>query len=122
MDRLPESIRKKMTLWRLGLCSMPKEYVEWHKKRAQDELGCLMLDYPISVLETKMVNDGWFDGMRVLCARIQTADGEEMTIRYSDSNQNFMRDTGHGWALLRRSSLGECKGLHEEFEDETITG
>lgn len=102
---LPQDISKKMNLWRQGAIWMPKEYIEFHAERAKEELEALKEQFGIRVVETSLISDGWLDGMKVIRAIVETPSRKLLDLKYSDSGQNFMRDTGHGQVMLFDTDL-----------------
>ena len=84
---LPVEISNEMHLWRIGLESFPKSYVDFHKKLAEEELENLKKQNVI--IHNKYMNsDGWLDGMKVLYAIIEK-DNKFFKISWNDGIQKF---------------------------------
>lgn len=107
---LPESIDKKMRLWRMDLCCMPEEYIEFHANLAKPTLDALVAEHRLKVHRTYMESDGWLDGMRALHAIVEEKSGRLVKLSWHDGNQEFFEhyDKGGGSGPYRlRSTRGE---------------
>lgn len=107
---LPVEIINEMKLWRLGLESFPKSYIQFHKELAEKEIENLKKQNVI-VHRTYMNSDGWCDGMRVLFAIIEV-NNELMKIHWHDGNQEFFRESVSGGSFpFRLSELSKKKDI-----------
>lgn len=97
--KIPESIEKKMRMWRRGVISIPQEYIQFHKDLAEKALK--EMPSIVTVHRTYMADDGWLDGMQFLHAIIETGRGKLHKIKWCDS-QHFMEEMpSGGWGLFR---------------------
>lgn len=103
---LPEALKASMALYRLDLAPLPEGYIEWQVKLAQTERERLEEAYRLTVHAEAMVNSGWADGMRELQLVVETRSGKLLKLRWCDSNQGFLVDTGHGQTALFPADLG----------------
>lgn len=79
-------IERKMKLWRDGFSSLPKEYIEYHKKLAENSLEeAKAKGYKIH--NTFMELDGWLDEMKVLFAIIESPEGKLLKVHWQDANK-----------------------------------
>jgi len=90
-EKLPKEIARQMDAWRAGSAPLPQSYVRWNRKKAEARLEALCEDHRLQVHSTEMIDDGWFDGMQVLRAIIETTRGQLLSLKWNDSNQDFMR-------------------------------
>lgn len=104
---LPASIEKQMKLWRMDLIGMPKEYIEFHLNLAEARLAALKATFGFRVVETKMKDAGWFDGMRELNVIIETKRGTLYKLVWCDSNQDFMQKFSAGAGSFNADELFE---------------
>jgi hypothetical protein len=104
-----QSLVRAMTMWRNGLVSFPKSYIDYHEQYARAELEAISKFYDFKVIATEMATDGWMDGMRLLEAVIETPRGKLQKLTWHDSHSNghFMlkgQDCG-GSGLLTEADL-----------------
>lgn len=96
-----DTIRAEMSAYRLGLAPLPKSYVDLHQKLAWDDLARFLVAQGRVVVTTRIVPDGWCDGMEVLEV---VAANEEGVVRFvwSDANGGswFRRCASGGSALV----------------------
>lgn len=59
-------LKRRMKLWRMGECPLPQEYVMMHKAAALADMPRFLASLNLSCAGTRMVSDGWMDGMRVV--------------------------------------------------------
>lgn len=90
--KLPLEIANKMTLWREGFISLPKDYIEFYKNLAEKALAQLN----VTVHNKWMASDGWADGMQVLWAVVETRKGELFKIYWHDGSQRFFQQSPTG--------------------------
>jgi len=103
-----KDIEPQMKMYRKGLLPLPQSYIDYHRDLAMQSLSSLMQNGLI-VKETKMVSDGWMDGMKVLQAVVQLpVTDQEMTISWGDSNSKG------GWA--KHFESGGRGGVNMESE------
>lgn len=93
---LPANLSNSMKLWRDGFLPMPQEYIEFHLNLAEKRLQVLKDAYGFRVVETKLKDAGWFDGMKELNAIIETKRGSLHKLVWCDSNQDFMEKMPSG--------------------------
>ncbi len=96
---LPETLKRPMAAWRAGIADMPAGYIEFHKGLAMVEKARLEAAFGLRVHATRMVDDGWFDGMRALEMVCETRSGRLLKLKWHDTNQGFMvacASGGHG--------------------------
>lgn len=97
----PQKIKKQMDLWREGLIAIPDEYIDFHRKLAEEELEKIK-EYGFEVEDKWMSSDGWLDGMRVLYVDIKDLrTGEIYKIAWDDGNQEYFYSGGVGSSPLR---------------------
>jgi hypothetical protein len=98
-------LKRRMKLWRMGEGPLPDEYVMAHKAAALDDFPRLLASLNLSCAGTRMVPDGWMDGMRV----VEVAGmgdpwngGGARVFRWSDANGGswFERLPSGGAALV----------------------
>lgn len=87
---LPTAVEKQMKLFRADFIRCPKEYIEFHLDLAEKRLAVLKSVYGFRVVETKLKDAGWFDGMQELNAIVETKRGALHKLVWCDSNQDFM--------------------------------
>lgn len=97
---LSPAIAKKMDLWRLGLITMPEEYINFHKNLAELRLAFLQSNYGFRIVEKSMRSAGWFDGMRELNVIIETKSFKLRRLVWNDANQDFMLASELGGATV----------------------
>ena len=97
---VPDNIRRVMNLWRKGLGEMPESYIAWQLELAQAERARLEREFGLAVLRERLVAGGDSDGMREAEVVAETRSGRLLKLRWCDSNQGFMVDTGHGQTAL----------------------
>jgi hypothetical protein len=99
MDRIevPESIKKKMNMWRNGMFSIPQDYIDFQKKLAEKALAKL----PVTVHRSYMADDGWMDGMKFLHAIVETSDEKLLKIKWGDDQYFKVRTPCGGWAIFK---------------------
>jgi len=102
---LPKEISQEMKLWRIGLGVIPKAYIEFHKNRALETIKELEAQGFKFHGNLVMKSDGWFDGMRLLNAILETPDGDLYKIVWNDSNQEFFVKHKHGGSSPLRLEL-----------------
>lgn len=90
--QLPEEIKVKMNNYRNGFCSLPKEYVEFHKDLAENAIEGLK-EQGLIIHNTYMSSDGW--GMKVLHLIVENK-GELMKLKWHDGNQEFFFQSSSG--------------------------
>lgn len=105
-EPLPETLKSAMAAYRLDLGPMPAGYIEFHVKLAQAEKDRLIETYRVTVLAERMVDGGWFDGMREVELVVETRKGRLLKLRWHDGNQGYMVDTGHGQCALLPADIG----------------
>lgn len=92
--QLPVSIQNKMAMWREGLISMPKEYIDFHHELGKKELEKLA-DEGLIVEESFIKGDGWFDGMQVLHVKGKWND-IDVELHWHNGNQEFFYQSDAG--------------------------
>ncbi len=99
-------MKKKMEAYRAGARSIPATYIDYHKSVAENELLSLAAAHNLRVHSTELIDDGWFDGMRVLRAVVETPKGSLLSLKYSDGNCSFMlRCPSGGHSFLGEKDL-----------------
>lgn len=100
--RVPDEIEKKLKLWRKGLISIRDTgYIEFRQEQAEAALEELKT-MGWRVVESKLVDDGWLDGMKFVQAILESTKrgpdhGDLVKIKWSDSGC-WYKHVG-GWAL-----------------------
>lgn len=103
---LPEDIARQMKLWQLDLSDMPGSYIDWHLLRADEALRALLAECPgTRVVDQKIRNGEWFDGMREMHVIVETPSGQVEELVYCDSNQGFLLQTKAGQRTLFERDL-----------------
>ena len=100
---LPESVSKEMKAWRVGFGSIAP-YVDFHHDLSRKRLQFLRENYGLTVHSTKVVSDGWGDGMRVLQAVVETRSDNLLKLKWMDANQDFGVEK-HGTSMLFERDL-----------------
>ena len=98
--QLPISISNEMNMWRRGYIGLPTSYIEFHQNLAQQDLNNNAAMRGWTIVSSKMINDGWGDGMKVLSAKIIDTDDKELSIKWHDGSQWWFVDTGHGHSRM----------------------
>ena len=101
-DMSPETLAQAMRMWRNGWAPLPQLYVDLHEAAARRQLDGCLKRHELELVETRMVRDGWADGMRVLEVEALDFFNRTQLIRWSDSNGGswFEQTKGGGWSLL----------------------
>jgi hypothetical protein len=97
--REPEYMRNVMNFYRKGLIPVPDAYVTYHVLQAKKELELLQAQYGFEILRKRMVNSGWFDGMRETEVIIETKAGKLLRLRYNDGTCEFFRGLDIGGSI-----------------------
>ena len=100
---LPEDVKAEMAAFRSG-GPLPQRYIDLHERAARERLADLCATHAMHVIAAELVEDGWFDGMRVLQATLATRRGR-MDIVWNDTNQDFMLVGKHGSSRLSDSDM-----------------
>lgn len=95
---LPSEIENQMKLWRMQLVGMPRAYIEFHQKLAEESLA----DQPdiIIIHRTYMADDGWFDGMKFLHVVAETKRGELFKAKWTDGQRWMKASPSGGWSYM----------------------
>jgi hypothetical protein len=91
------NLKQAMKLWRMGEVPMPQDYVVLHKVAALADLPRLLAKLKLTPLGTRMVSDGWMDGMRVVQAKAvgdPWNDDRVRTLQWSDANGGSWFENG----------------------------
>jgi hypothetical protein len=98
----------------------PKSFIDWHRKRAEDELTAICSYSGAKVHNEWMQDDGWFDGFQALHAIIETQKEKLLKIKWNEGSQCFMRrGQDGGWFTMTPEILDnqEFSGLMREAAD-----
>ncbi len=85
MDLSRENVSDLMKLYRSGFIGVPQEYIALHEIAATDNIGEIT-KRGFTIIDKRIVNDGWGDSMKVLEVDAINITGAEKTFRWSDSN------------------------------------
>jgi hypothetical protein len=91
-------IEKKMELWRNGLSSFPKEYIDYHKQLADAAIKDL-LDNGYTIHRKWIDSDGWMDGMKTTFLIVETPSKHLKKLSWRDSHRKgawFEHHQGYG--------------------------
>lgn len=104
-----EAIKTEMRFWRMGLGSIPSDYIAIHQMAAMDSLADFCTRFKLTPLKHELVSDGWCDGMKVVEVRVYNQEKDTLeTYRWSDSNGGswFNRQSAGGQSLVEVSEYG----------------
>jgi hypothetical protein len=87
---LPVALEKLMKQWRAGMIGIPPDYIEFHHSLAKERLLDLTIEYGIRIIESKMKDAGWMDGMMELNVLVEDPKERLHKLVWCDSNQDFM--------------------------------
>tara|TARA_Y100000034_G_scaffold119139_1_gene160597 strand:- start:400 stop:831 length:432 start_codon:yes stop_codon:yes gene_type:complete len=98
----------------------PKSFIDWHRKRAEDELTAICSYSGAKVHNQWMQDDGWFDGFQALHAIVETQKEKLIKIKWNDGTQCFMRrGEAGGWFTMSTEILDNqefCDLMRESAE------
>ncbi len=96
MERIPEALEAKLKLFRMGVISIPQEYINWHEVAALKAMHSLRDNYIIH--KEELVNDGFLDGMKFIQLIIENKNTQKLyKIKWSDYQTWYYQCAG-GWA------------------------
>lgn len=104
---LPDDIAREMKLEGLLGGGVTKSYNDFHLGLARAELKRITERYGLEVMGERVVDEGWFDGHRVLQVDVLTRTKKHVRLEWVDSNQAFFKrylDHG-GKGMLFESDL-----------------
>lgn len=78
-------IEARMKLWRKGLISIPKEYIDYHKLLAEGAIAALVTS-GWKVYNTELLDGGWLDGMKNMVIVVETPHRELKKLTWHDSH------------------------------------
>lgn len=95
--KTPKEIVSKMEQWREGLVSFPREYIDFHRELAEEELSN-MKQMGMTIFEDtkKLDSDGWEDGMKVIKVDVVDLNGVKHELHWNDGSQAFFMKGKHG--------------------------
>ena len=101
-------LKKEMALWRADLRDLPIEYIELHRDAANQTLPALLQELKRTsrdaswvMIDTKLVDAGWMDGMSVLRVRFIDEKENVRYFRWNDSNGGaWFQQHGSGGSSL----------------------
>lgn len=99
-QELPADIADRMSWFRMGCIPLPRTYINFHRTLAESAVEALAGEGYV-IHDRSMKADGWLDGMMLLHVTIER-DGKQLTLKWSDANQGWMRcHTGGGASTFR---------------------